>query len=483
MANIMFDIVLTKMLTNTLKISEYNQLVFIISVMTFIKGITSLGIYSSITRLASDLRVKDELLETKRIASTSFLLIQFFFIILFFPILGLLIFLLAASQAQLILLVFPLIFLFILFSHFSNWAINMSRGLRKGAVFGVLHVLLTAMPCVLLLAAITIGAEINVYQIIILYVFSQLLTTLLAFFLSRRYFPTCGGFDWHTGRDILSFSLPMLIGSYTLISFNMGIILLLEMSQNSKTELAFFSIAGKVAFLLIFFDAALFMAYTPMIYRKSSEGREELSRFADKSFRLGIICALVMATIAILFANQLIVVFSSKDYSPAELPAKILVIAIVLRIAFRLMGFGPGVEKRTSFYSVFTFSAAIPSMLFSIVLIPEFGAVGASIAILTFEVIQFSLAFIATLRLSHIKFRKGRTIRLAIVSMFFLVVLAILPPLDIVKAMIVGLATILSIIAMALIINVITLQELSYMIAWRKPSRTRQELKRTEKGQ
>lgn len=184
--------------------------------------------------------------------------------------------------------------------------------------------------------------------------------------------------DSSAARQLLGFGYPFIFaGAAYWIFGSMDRWMLAELSDNVQVGL--YSIAFKLAGIMIFVNTAFGQAWSPMaikILRDEPNYRELYGKLLTSWFYF---LALVGSGIA-LFGYEALYVLTPAEYWPAASVVGAIAMGLVLSGTTQITMVGISLERKTKLLAVSAWATAIVNFLLNWLLIPYWGALGAAIA-------------------------------------------------------------------------------------------------------
>lgn len=176
------------------------------------------------------------------------------------------------------------------------------------------------------------------------------------------------------------------------ISFATSIYVMLDSAMlgflSTDIQIGFYSAANKLNHMVLSLLSALVSILLPRLTIYVTNKQEELfSNLAQKSISIMILLSLPMATGLFLLSKPLTLLFSGVDYLPAVLPMRILTpivcaIPVATITAAQML---PALNKEKAAFFAYV-CAAILNIIFNLLFIPKYGAIGAALGTLAAEI-------------------------------------------------------------------------------------------------
>jgi O-antigen/teichoic acid export membrane protein len=194
------------------------------------------------------------------------------------------------------------------------------------------------------------------------------------------------GFSWYQMYEMLGFSIFLIPGGVSSLVFTMSNRFFLQEYQTLE-DVGLYSLGAKLAGIIPFlFTEPVKKAFGPHIYHLIDDPYKCKKTLADfsKVFLIGLsIVALAIS----LFSKEVIYLMSDKSYFGSHNIVFLLSISFLLHGLSGIVVMGIHISRKTWTVSlIWPFSAAA-NILFNILLIPEYGRMGAALATLISVVI------------------------------------------------------------------------------------------------
>lgn len=237
------------------------------------------------------------------------------------------------------------------------------------------------------------------------FVFAMFLGNLLAniygFYLLRKTFNFQFSFSFL--REMLFFSSPLVLSGVA-VWISLYIDRLLINKFLSLNEVGIYAIANRIAsistLLMVGFQGAL----TPLIYSNytSKETPPQIAQIFN--FFTGI--ALLVFLVGGLYSEIILKIFAGKDYLSADILIPFLIPAILLSNMY-IFAPGIGIAKKNYYIVWFNLIGGVINFGLCIILLPNFGVIGAAISILIASLTVFILQVIVSQNLYPIPYDWG----------------------------------------------------------------------------
>lgn len=197
--------------------------------------------------------------------------------------------------------------------------------------------------------------------------------------------------EWQIAKKLILFGYPFIFAGIAFWIFGSTDRWMLgELGNN--TQVGLYSVAFKIASVLIFINTALNQAWSPFAFRAQRtqpEYKSMFSRLAILWFFFSIVLALLMS----LFSQELLLFFTPPDYWQAAEVLPYIVFGLALVGAGQIYGIGITIKEKTVHFTFAAWLTAGLNLILNYFLIPSSGAKGAAFATLISNLILFIYYF------------------------------------------------------------------------------------------
>jgi O-antigen/teichoic acid export membrane protein len=255
-------------------------------------------------------------------------------------------------------------------------------------------------------------------------------------------------------REVLSFGLPKVPHGVLIQVQNLGDRKILDLFV-SRAEVGIYHVGYTFGMGVKFALSAFEPAWQPFIFAQIRKPNAPffIARIVTYVFAAFVALGLVVAV----FSRELVRVMTRNPVYWAAAPVvPVVTLAYVFHGLFLLTSLGIAIEKKARYYPIVTLISATANVAFNLLLIPSFGMMGAAWATVISYAVMAGMGFFFARRLYPIPFEWGRLFLLlggalatfgltllapdplitavafktALLLVFPLVVLCVLPPLD-----------------------------------------------------
>ena len=183
------------------------------------------------------------------------------------------------------------------------------------------------------------------------------------------------GFSWTMLRQAFSFGLPKIPHSIAYQVLNLSDRKLLEWFH-SLAESGLYHVAYQFGTGVKFFLSAFELAWSPFVYSllKRADAPQTMARVA--TYAAVVIFGLGLA-IAVL-GRELLMLMTTPEFHAGHDVIPVIALAHIFQGLFLLMSIGIGISKKSYYYPMMTFAAATLNVSMNLIVIPEYGRMGAA---------------------------------------------------------------------------------------------------------
>jgi O-antigen/teichoic acid export membrane protein len=242
----------------------------------------------------------------------------------------------------------------------------------------------------------------------------------LALWMIRRDFrPRSFDFSWF--KKLVNFGYPFIYSGLAYWLFaSMDRWLLASMS--SVEEVGIFSVAFRFASVVWFVSTAFGQAWSPAAMKIRADHPDQYRSIYGQILLLLLFVMLVVGGSVALFSGEIISLIMPDEYLASALPLAILCFGVVLQATQQVTALGLSLEKKTHLLARLAWLTAAVNFVGNLILIPRFGAAGASCATVLSYFVLTGCYLYYTQRLHPIAVQWGRlAVLLALGSLVALV--------------------------------------------------------------
>lgn len=251
---------------------------------------------------------------------------------------------------------------------------------------------------------------------------ANFLAALLGFLNIRKHF--IGRFDWTLAKQMLKFGFPFIFTDMAnWLYASMDRWMLGEMANT--TQVGYYSIAFKLATVVIFIINAFGLAWTPhamKLYNSESNYRSYFSQGMTSWFFF-LIC--ISAALS-LFGQEILMMTTPEAYWPASHLIPLISMGLAFHGTILLSMTGLLIEKKTHQLTLGTWLCALLNFILNLALIPLYGAQGAAIACFMTYVVQSSYFLYCSQKFHPIPLEHQKLVSCLFIAMGILLISSLL---------------------------------------------------------
>ena len=262
----------------------------------------------------------------------------------------------------------------------------------RSARYSILNILSFAFQ-VIIISYLVVEIAATVENVLIGRLAGSILGASIFFFAVRRELSL--SFSMRELRSMLSFGAPLIFGQISFTLFIMVDRFFLERYAAKESEVGYYAMANTlVSAVTVLVTVPFSQVWTVMRFSVMNEeaAEEYYSRVLTYITLVSMFLALSVASVA----GDGLLLFGLRGYWPAATLIPLLALSTVFDSAARVLNIGITLRKRTIFAPVITTAALVVNVALNFVLIPRYGALGATIATLlsymAFCILRYSVS-------------------------------------------------------------------------------------------
>jgi O-antigen/teichoic acid export membrane protein len=192
-------------------------------------------------------------------------------------------------------------------------------------------------------------------------------------------------------------------------------------SFSSIEEVGIYSVSFRFASVILFVSAAFGQAWSPVAMKIRTDQPLSYSKIYGEILLILLFAMALIAGVLGLYSGEIIQFLMGEEYRQSALPMTLLAFAVVFQASQQITGLGISLEKKTLLFAHLSWVTTAINFGLNWVLIPKYGALGASWATLVSYFFLTSSYFLFTQRLHPIKisyFRLALILALTFVIIF-----------------------------------------------------------------
>lgn len=192
-------------------------------------------------------------------------------------------------------------------------------------------------------------------------------------------------------------SIPFaLAGIFTKVYSYIDTVLLKHLKGD--IEVGWYSVPYKITYAFQFLPLALSAALYPALASAWQKTKEDVQWFFDRALVYSVLLSLPIVFGIAVLAPEIILSIYRQEFFNSIAPLKISIFGLVFIFLYFPVGAFLNASNHQTANTVFMATAMIGNILMNLVLIPRYGAVGASLSAVTTNFILFLLAFLWSLK-------------------------------------------------------------------------------------
>ena len=220
-------------------------------------------------------------------------------------------------------------------------------------------------------------------------------------------------------KELVKFGYPFIFASMAYWLFaSMDRWMLASMS--SVAEVGMYSVAFRLAAIVMFFSTAFGQAWSPYAITLKTDFPDSYREQYVRIFMLLLAAMGLVGGSLALFSGELVAAIMPEAYLHSALPLAILSIGLVFQATTQVTALGISLEKKTHILARLAWMTAVCNFLLNLLLIPLFGAAGAAWATLLSYMILTSAYLYYTQKLHPLPIQWFHLIGLSVLCVGFL---------------------------------------------------------------
>jgi len=185
-------------------------------------------------------------------------------------------------------------------------------------------------------------------------------------------------YDKNMAKKVIGFGYPFIfVGLAYWLFGSMDRWMLSELSNN--TEVGLYSVANKFATGIFFLTEVFGRAWPPFALKAYADNPNYKYTYS-RTFSYWFFCITFVGVVMSIFGLEIIQFSTPQGYWKSTNTLSVLSMGIVLASTTQITAIGISLEQRTNLFFICSWITAGINLLLNIILIPEYGALGASIA-------------------------------------------------------------------------------------------------------
>jgi O-antigen/teichoic acid export membrane protein len=227
-------------------------------------------------------------------------------------------------------------------------------------------------------------------------------------------------------RDLLMFGAPLIPSSLAYWVFAMSDRILLG-KLSTLEQVGLYTVANQVTIILVFFHGALGQAWSPHAIRVYEEQPEQASVFFGRVMTY-ILAGFGLLSVGITtFSHEILMVLSTPPFYAARLAIGPLALGFVAYGTTQVTALGISLKKKTHYFALFSWAAALLNVGLNVLLIPIWGMIAASWTTMATYLFLTLVYLTVSQRLWSVAYETRRALVLAGLTFIFTIGAPLLP--------------------------------------------------------
>lgn len=390
--------ILIPLYTAYLTPADYGNLQYIMLFGAFLRGISQMGLNSAFWKFRS----RDEV--NKKEIALNLTLNQLGIGVLLLIVYLLLV--ISISELNTILLFIAIYYFALVVKTFSENVMLFARANFEAKKYLKISIIQTLLVFALNIVFVKYMAF-NFQGIVYSYLISFAMVALLFYRSLHRSFE--GNYNWTVSKEMIAYGFPIMIGNIGLMILSLSDRWFIKYF-NTDDELGLYAYGYKFADLILVFIVQLFnLAFVPIAWKlqKSAESKAIFSAIRNVIYLLFPLLSFFAIALILILAN---VMTSNKDFMDGLNIVAIIAFSHVFYGFYLFHSLGLQFVSKTRILLICNGSAVILNLVLNFLLIPNYGALGASIATFVSYLIMLIVTMIYSQKYSPLTLQPVRTI-------------------------------------------------------------------------
>lgn len=234
----------------------------------------------------------------------------------------------------------------------------------------------------------------------------------------------------------------------------------------TMADVGLYSVAVKVSSIMLFFNMALGMAWSPFILKLYSQSEEAVKELVPRVMKYVLIFFSLLAVCLVSFSHEILLIFTTEQYFGAAIAIAPLCLGAVALATTQVTGLGISLSRKTKYIALGSGIAAVANLGLNALLVPPWGILGASVATaISYTVLTLSYYGIAQ-KLYPILLDKAAVLKICVICLLFVVIGSFMVFDNLLLGVFIKLGFMLLFIVMLLLFRVFDAQEMAYARQW-----------------
>ena len=233
-------------------------------------------------------------------------------------------------------------------------------------------------------------------------------------------------------------------------------------------QLGLYAVANTLTSGLAFVNGALGQAWSPHALRMRTDQPDVAPKFFGQVLTYILVSFGILCVGLTVFAHEVLFLLSSPGFYPAALAIGPLALGFVAYASTQVTALGLSLAKKTSYFALFSWLAALLNIGLNIIFVPKWGMMAASWSTAASYIFLTVAYMLAAQRYWPVSYEKYRATTVALLTFVFTVGVLALPTMDFIAGLVVKSIYCLIYIALLFLFHVLDQRELQGMLAfWR----------------
>ena len=266
-------------------------------------------------------------------------------------------------------------------------------------------------------------------------------------------------------KEMFSYGAPLVPASLAYYIFSMSDRFFLAKFA-TLDDVGLYGIAMKVASIMLFFNTAFGLAWSPFIFKLYSESEEKMKEVVRRAAKYVMIFFSLVAIFLTTFSREFLHIFTTEQYFGAAIAIGPLCLGAVASASTQVTVLGTSLARKTKYIALFSWVAAMVNLGLNALLVPRLGILGASMANAVSYVVLTLCYYGISQKLYPISLDKVAILKICLICLIFVVIGSFMGFDNLVLGIFIKLAFILLFVAVLFLFRTFDTQETAYIRGW-----------------
>ena len=266
-------------------------------------------------------------------------------------------------------------------------------------------------------------------------------------------------------KEMLRYGVPLVPASLAYYVFSMSDRFFLARFA-TLADVGLYSVAVKISSIMLFFNMAFGLAWSPFVFKLYAESEERMKEIAGRTAKYVLVFFSLMAVSVTAFSPELLRLVTTEQYFGAAIAIAPLCLGGVAYATTQVTVLGISLARKTKYIALFSWVAATVNLGLNALLVPRFGILGASIANAVSYAVLTLCYYAVSQKLYHVAFDRAAILKICLICLLFVIAATFIVFDNLVLGIFVKLAFILLFGAVIFPLRIFDAQETAYIKGW-----------------